>query len=688
MKISMNWIKDFVTIKPPVERIAEQLTMAGLEVESVTQDTGSGDTIFSVEVTSNRPDWLSHWGVAREIAAIENLSLKEPATDKTVNRAMPPGWKVKVRDQEACPYYTAVYVEGIQHEPTPDFIRQRLEACGIRSINLIVDITNYVLLEIGQPLHAFDADRLKGQEIIVRAAKHEESFTAIDGSVKKMTVKDLVIADAQQPIALAGIMGGKDSEVRDTTRNILLESAYFHPRWVRSSSKGHALSSESSYRFERRVDPQGVDYGRERALELIRKYAKPRFISGVLKAGQPPAGKTGKIILAFAEIQKKLGVEIKPSQVLSILTRLGLDAKQDGSGSCHVGIPSFRSDLTQPIDLIEEIARIYGFDQIPETLPAMQPRLCEDHKTRKLESLLHAQCVAGGYFETVTFSLISEKGLDFKTQYPDVLWIVNPQHQDLKWLRPTLLPSLLGVIEKNIRGGQRGASFYEIANVYARHSGTEKNAACREEKKIALMTYGNLREANWLDGSRHATLYDLKGMVAGLLGAAGAPAADFRSESHPLMAQGACESVTANGVRLGWLGEVNAKVLKEWDLDFNVFYAELGIEQIEEVSLRAKRFKDIPRFPSIQRDLSITVEKNVKAGTVNNAIRSLGQGLITGIELFDLFEGGRVPKGFKNLAFRITYQSPERTLTSEEIQGLHTRIADEMVKQFKASFQD
>ena len=313
MKVSTNWLKDFVTLAPPLENIADRLTMAGLEVKKIELSPDKKDTIFEIEITTNRPDWLSHIGVAREIAAVQNTGLKLPPIDKVLNRPMPKGWNILLKEQEGCPYYTGVYMEGITHHSTPDFIKERLASCAVRSMGVIVDITNYVLLETGQPLHAFDADLLSGQEIQIRKARPSETFTTIGGAALKLEPHDLVISDRDKAVALAGIMGGKDSEVNSRTRNIFLESAYFHPRWVRQTSRRHATASESSYRFERRIDAEGVDFARDRAVALIEKYAAPRFVSAVIRAGRKPELAVTRVRLSSLEVEKRMGVKMKPS---------------------------------------------------------------------------------------------------------------------------------------------------------------------------------------------------------------------------------------------------------------------------------------------------------------------------------------------------------------------------------------
>ncbi len=685
MKISTNWLRDFVTLAPPLENIAERLTMAGLEVKKIDPTQDRKDTLFEIEITSNRPDWLSHFGVAREIAAVENLSLKAPPVENAASRPMPAGWKINLRELTRCPYYTGVYMEGVTPGvPTPDFIRERLAACGLRSFSLIIDITNYVLLETGQPLHAFDADLLKGQEIQIRTAKAGENFVMIDGLSRTLQTTDLVIADKERAVALAGVMGGKETELTERTRNIFLESAFFQPAGVRQTSRRHGLSSESSYRFERRVDPEWVDLGRERAVTLIRQYAKPRFVSGVIKAGQRPATFSGRIHLTAADLEKNLGIKMKPHQVSSILLRLGFDVKQSPPEAWNVGVPSYRCDVTRPVDLIEEVARIHGYDQIPGTLPAWEPILLEAKGTRPLEEKARDFLTGIGFFETVTFSLISGAGLDEKEDLKNAVSIINPQNRDLKWMRGTFLTSFLQVIQKNASVGEKRVPIFEIANLYRQKNST---AQPEEEKMLALALYGTGREKTWMDPERRASYYDLKGAVESFLESLAAEEVTYEPVRKICLHATCAEAVLVDGKPIGFLGEVSQSLVRLWDLESEVYYGEISLEKLAPWLRRETKVKELPKFPSIQRDMALVVQESVKAGAIRSDIRKLGGTLVRKVEIFDLFRGGRVPRGHKNVAFRVTYQSHERTLVSQDIQNIHSQVAAKIAEKYQASFQ-
>lgn len=682
MKISINWIRDFVDLPPPLERIAERLTMAGLEVKKLEPTPDRKDVLFEIEVTTNRSDWLSHWGVAREIAAVENLSLRNPAVDSQPNRPLPSGWKIHLKEPEGCPYYSAVYFEGVTQEVTPDFIKDRLAACGLRSVGLLVDITNYVLMETGQPLHVFDADLLRGHEIQVRRAKTGERITAIDGAVLTLDASDLLIADAERGVALGGVMGGKESEVSERTRNILLESAFFHPRWIRQSSRRHGLASESSYRFERRVDPEGVDHARARAVHLIQQYARPRFVSGVLKAGQKPVAARPRLHLSSAEVEKILGLKIKSHQIASFLTRLGFEVKQDSAESLNVSIPSFRSDVTRSVDLVEEVARLYGYDKIPETLPAREPLLPLPNNQLETEARARQFFSGCGFCEAVTFSLVSETGFS-STELKDVVRVPNPQNQELCLMRPTLLTSLLPVVGRNIHWGEKTVSLFEIANIYHK---AERAAHPKEERVLGLVLWGKFRRKNWSDSERDFTFYHLKGVLEAFLNDEGISPFAFRTHQIPFLTAHGAQRLEIGGQVSGILGQVDPRLAALWEIEEDVFFAEIFLEKLS-AHQGPKRFRGSPRYPAIERDMALIVPETVKAGEIEEHIRALGQGLMVGVELFDLFRGGRVPSGFKNLAFRVTYQSREFTLVSEEIQKLHASVAEKIAQKFQASFQ-
>lgn len=684
MKISVDWVKEFVDLKPPFPEHALALTEAGLEVEAV-EKSASGDTVFQVEVTTNRPDWLSHWGVARELAAIHGLAFGKPVIvdEKKMSRTPPAGWKVISKDSaEACPYYTGVLIEGITEHKTPDFMKRRLESCGLRSIHLIVDITNYVLLELGQPLHAFDADLLSGNQIVIRRARKGEKMNLISGSAIELHEHDLLIADDSKPLALAGVMGGKDSEINERSRNIFLETAHFQPRLVRESARRHQLSTDSSYRFERRVDPCLVDLARLRALYLIQEYAKPRHISGAIHFGQTPNPVLSTLNLSEDEIQKALGCEVKGNQTVSILNRLGLEVKTVSSKAWKVTIPSFRADLTRPIDLVEEVARIYGFNKIPETLPALPPGSVQVNPVRKIQKKIRESLVGAGFHEAVTFSLISGDGFS-DAELSAMVRLRNPLQAGLEWMRPTLLPGLLQAVQKNIRFGSESIRLFEVANTYRKNTGKE----VVECKTVALILSGKVNSGRWLDTAREASYFDLKGAVINLLEKAGLNDAAWLKSTATGLSASVCETISMGEKTLGFAGQVSPEWLKTFDIQAPVFYAEVKVETLLANTSFKKVYSEVSRYPVMRRDLSMTVPDDVYCDQMVRDIRLSGGTLVGEVQLLDLFQGGRVAKGYKNFTFRLTYLSPDRTLTSDEVDALQTQIAQTLAVKYQAQFQ-
>ncbi len=685
MKVSLRWLQDFVKIAPPYEKLAEDLTLAGLEVEKITDVPASADHVFEIEVTTNRPDWLSHLGIAREVAAIRSLPLGQPEMEGGRRVQVPQGWKVEISAREDCPYYTGVLIEGIQQAETPEFMKQRLAACGVRSIDLIVDITNYVLLETGQPLHAFDADLLDGRSLRVRAAKPSEKLILIDGRELTLQKEDRVIADAARALALAGVMGGKLTEVSSRTRNVLLEAAYFQPMRVRQMARRYGLSSDSSYRFERRVDPAGVDLGRQRALWLIQKYAKPDRISSVLRAGEVPADSRKGIRLSHVKIEKILGTVVKPAVVTSHLSRLGFAVSMPSAKTWNVKAPSFRQDVSDEVDLIEEIARLDGFRSIPETIPTrpltdLNAPVLKESVEIKLRRLL----AGAGFFETVTFSMIPNRGLEKINDFKDAVEILNPMQQDVRWMRPTLLPSLMQVVRKNLDHGATGMAFFESAHVYRQPAGAKQP---EERGALGIILSGPVRQANWVEKERRVTYQDMKGVVEWLLSALLISGVRFSGIESQLFASGSAEAIYCGQSMCGLLGVVHGEIQKTFDIDDPVYYAEIQLESFEDRMEQIRRFEEPCRFPPVVRDLSISVPESVSAGEIIGLIREWGGGLAVETRVFDLFRGGRIPPGFKNLGLSVTYQAADRTLLAGDIQALHTGIAEKLAQKYHASFQ-
>jgi phenylalanyl-tRNA synthetase beta chain len=678
MKVSFNWLKDYVKVKATPEQLAEQLTMAGLEVKKI--ERVSDDVIFEMEITTNRPDWLSHLGVARELHATTGNSFSLPPSKIKPPVEAERVFTIATPDRDLCPYYSAVLLEDVEwtKTETPAYMKNRLEVCGIRSINFIVDVTNYVLLECGQPLHAFDADLLNGDAISARRAKEGEKIAAIDGVVYPLIRNDLIIADLKRPIAIGGVMGGKNSEVSSNTKNILLESAFFTPASVRQTARRLQLASESSYRFERRADPAGVDSARERAVYLIAQHAKIGRLSRVFSGGKPPI-RFLAISFAYPEVKKLLGTQIPQTKGKSYLMRLGL--RVSGSGKkWSVKIPSFRSDLTRSCDLIEEIARLYGYDRIPETLPLAQPLEPRIDPLLKLEDEVHRLCTSLGFSEAITFSLVESTLFDkLKLFQNNRVRLVNPQNKELNLMRPSLISGLLASVQRNLYAGQSTAWLFEIGNRYLDEAGDKKLP--HEERMLGLILSGE-SAGGWLDKKRSAGFYDLKGSVHELLKRIGIDSFEEGKSDDPIFQSGQGISVQAGGVELGSYGTLSDQVRNVYDVEKGVFYGEFSLERVLKLAKIKRTIKDIPKFPSSPRDLTLICGDDLKSGIIVKRIREMAGHLAAKIEVFDCFRGGQIPKGRKSLSFRISYQAEDRTLENEQVNKLHFSIIDDLNRSF------
>ncbi|MBI4398713.1 MAG: phenylalanine--tRNA ligase subunit beta, partial [Candidatus Omnitrophica bacterium] len=603
MKISLAWVKDYVVLKASADEIARRLTLAGLEAK--TAKVEGEEAVMDVEITSNRPDWLSHIGVAREVAAVfdKKLVLPKPRTKRAVEKSSRV-FRIAIENPKLCPYYSAVYLEGINNISTPEPMKRRLEAMGLRSIHFPVDVTNYVLFEMGQPLHAFDADRIQGDTIYVRPARKGEKLLAIDGRAYELISTDLVIADTSGPIALAGVMGGKSTEVDASTKNILLESAFFAPSVVRSTSRRLSLASDSSYRFERKVDPEGVNPGREQAVRRMLEHTQIGKISPVFTSGMLPASRA-KISVRPEYFRKVLGISLSGAEISKILSRLGFGTKKTGP-ALSVSVPSFRPDVRLPVDLVEEVARIYGYDRLPETLPA-QPALAEVENT--LFGMLEetSRLLTGaGFDETIHFSLIHADhvtGAGWNTE--NLTRIINPQNKELTLMRPTLMMGLLETIQRNLNVGNFNLSLFEIGKTY----GSESAGTLPDEIWHLGLAVTGKTHINWKDKGRPVTLYDLKGVIEMLGQELGISPIHFIESKSPFLSPEANLEIRVGLEPAGFLGELAGPVVQRCDIEGKVYLAELNLEIFFRHMHRKKEYVPVSKFPRVERDLALLVPK-------------------------------------------------------------------------------
>ncbi|MBI4436743.1 MAG: phenylalanine--tRNA ligase subunit beta [Candidatus Omnitrophica bacterium] len=681
MKVSLEWLKEFVSIRLPTASLVDQLAMGGLEVIAIEKK--GRDTLLEIEITPNRPDLLSHIGIAREIAALTGVSMKLPKQPATGNRKthitkLP--LRISIQDRSGCIRYMGRLFEHVQVGPTPPFLKDPLERLGFRSINNVVDITNYVLLEMGQPLHAFDGDRIEGGEIIIRSARRGETLLAIDGTNYSLREEDLVIADAKKPIALAGVIGGKETEVGPTTKRILLESAFFNSVRVRRTSKRLGVTTESSYRFERGVSLEGVQEGSERAHAFLSASAGAAFVSPLIDQGRRGSS-TKRISISLQGLNETLGVSMPPQRVKSFLSSLG--CRVAGQRLLHVIPPHFRKDLQIPVDLVEEVGRLLGYDKIPVTTPPMErtpleQRTVSDAPERSLEEKVKMLLVSQGLFEAVTYSLLS-KGLlkTFFGDRPIAIPIRNPISLEQELLRPSLAPRLVEAASYNFRRKSEGVSFFELGSVYEKEGNRY-----RERKSLAIFLAGK-DAGTWKTKPSSYDYFDLKGRCELLLKTF-CPFIEiaYRSASLPFFSAGGLSvELLGGGKKIGILGELSTSIVSQFDLKGRAYVAELNFSEFSKIASLSKRVLSVPKHPSVRRDIALIADRSISSEELVKTMREQGGEGLSEVSLFDTYSDPRiVPEGSRGLAYRIEFLHPDRSLTDEEVNEKYRSILEALKK--------
>ncbi len=639
-----------------------------------------GDIILDLEVTPNRPDCLGVLGVAREVAALTERSLRLPDLAYPEDGPDVGGQAgVEILAPDLCPRYTASVIHDVRVGPSPSWLQARLTAAGVRPINNIVDVTNYVMLEYGQPLHAFDYEKLLGRRIVVRRSGAGETLRTLDGILRPLAPEMLVIADAERAVALAGIMGGSGSEVTERTRIVLLESANFDPVSIRRSSRLQRLRTEASTRFDKGLPPAIAAVALRRATKLLAEVCGGRVSRGVLDVYPAPRQEVA-IRLAPAELRRVLGIELTLDQTSSVLGRLGFECREDGH-ALVVRPPDHRGDVRIPADLAEEVARLIGYDRIPTTmmagdLPNHPPQPMGDLIERVRDLL-----VGCGLQEVITYSLVGRRLLDkttigTKSEMPGLMALANPLTPDQAILRTSLLPSLLECVVGNLRPDEPGPRLFEIGRVYL-----PRQADLPQEREMLVLAMAGLRLLKrWGEAVAEIEFYDLKGVVEELLDRLNLEGVRFkRRRDQDLFHPGRAAVIERKGLRLGVVGELHPAVARNFELRAPVFLAEFDLGQLLPlVEPDLLRVAPPPRFPAMRRDLAVVVEEQVPASELLDAIRKAGAPLLAAVELFDLFRGQGVPPGRKSCAFTLIFRSPERTLTDAEVAEVEAHIIEQL----------
>ncbi len=672
MKIVHEWLKQIVDIPNDVETTAREISLRGFEVASVEHG------VIDFEITANRPDCLNHAGIAREARVIFPQAPREatpPRSPVPAGAGAPP--EVSIEAPDLCPRYAAQAFD-VKVGPSPAWLARRLEAAGVRPINNIVDITNYVMLELGQPMHAFDRETLAGDRLVIRRARAGEKLRTLDGVERTLEPEMLVIADADRPVAIGGVMGGSESEIGERTTRMVLESAYFKPASVRSTSKKLGLKTEASTRFERGADVNGPVLGLARAAELIDAIGAGTAgpLVDVYPSPQPPV----EVVLRSSRIARVLGVEVPHEEVTRILPPLGFTVQAEGSDAWRVIVPSFRVDVTREIDLIEEVGRHFGFDKLPVTFPALSsaqerpdPRIERD---RRIRSVL----MAAGLSESMTFAFIEREAADaFAEPGFTPAEIANPLSEKFAVLRPSLLPGLVDSCAHNRRRGIKDVRLFETGSRFT---------AAGEGRAIGLLWAGSGVEAHWSGGARTADFFDIKGVVE-LLGSAFAVTdLEFAPSETPFLVPGRAATVTSGGHAIGVLGQLLPAVADARGLPAGeeVYVAELDTDALASRAADDElRIESLPKYPAIVRDVSILIDEALPAAAVRGTIRSAAPPLLQSIVEFDRYLGKGIPEGRVSLSLRLTFRSPDRTLTDEEVEAAMNTIVGALEREHGAT---
>jgi len=645
------------------------------------------DVVYDLEITPNRPDWNSVIGIAREISALTGNPLRLPeihiAPSQLAGEPTEKMLAVRIQEPEFCRRYTARMLRGVKVGPSPAWLRSALEKAGLRSINNVVDVTNYVMLEIGQPLHAFDYHLLSGHPtIIVRRAAEGEKFVTLDGKERVLTDKMLLIADETKALALAGIMGGQNSEIRPETVDILLESACFQPQNIRATSKKLELRTDSSYRFERGADPDICDWASRRAAQLILQTAGGLLLDPAIDAyPAPPPPK--EITLRCPKTSELLGVDIAPAAQIQFLQRLGLECVNPAAPAFR--IPTFRVDLKREADLMEEIGRLYGVDKIPATPPrgaigvnafdAVHDQIAE---ARRILAAL-------GLFEAQGQTLISSAAASLSADPALVASLQYPLSSDMNVLRPSLLPGLLESLRHNVSRKNGDVALFEIGRVFFQAGGKIK-----EERRLGVALAGRRHSVFWSGAERDAKydIYDLKGALEEFFEQFGLRGVTWmrRTENRAVFLESA--SVQLGKLNLGEIGQLAPQQAKLYDLRDAVFLAELNLDLILARRVPARSFKPLPAFPAIRRDVAMLVPEAILFEAVQNAVKQARPPNLEKTELFDVFRGANVPTGQKSVACAFTYRNAERTLTDAEVNAAHAQLVEQLKQSLHATIRD
>ena len=679
----MNWLKEYIDYNWKPEELAHRLTMAGIAIEGVEEE--GDDHIMDLDLTPNRGDCLGMINLAREIAALNGNQIRIPEINLSENGDKIDEFiAVELADPDLCRRYAARLVKNVVIKESPDWMQKALIKSGIRPINNVVDITNYVMLETNQPLHAFDYHLLEGRnkKIVVRRAKAGENFVTLDENERTLDSEMLVITDGQRAIALAGVMGGFNTEIQGDTRDVLIESAWFLGPNIRRTSRRLALRTDSSQRFEKGSDINGVIYAVNRAAALMQELADGEVVTGICDA-YPTPEPNRVIILRPDRVSRLLGTELNMDQIKSYLQSLTFPI-EESDGVLKVEAPTYRPDITMEVDLIEEIARLHGYDNIPAVLPVGNTTQGGLNAVQKFRDRVR-EVMAHNLYEVVNYSFINPVQLDnlrlpANASERQVVVVANPLSEEQGIMRTTLLPGLLGTAATNLARKNENLAFFEMGAVFY----PSEDRLPMENMQLGAIVTGS-QDINWLQNKVNLDFYYLKGLTEDLLRQLNIKDFDFEPVQIESYHPGRTARILSGGIVLGVIGEVHPLVLQNYDIKPRCCAMELNMEALYACSKDRVMMQEITRYPAVERDMAILVETTRHASEVLKVIREAGSEYLCQVVVFDVYTGEQVPPGYKSMAFRFLFQAPDRTLTDAEISGNMTNIQMNLESQLQVS---
>ena len=659
------------------------------------------DWLIEVDITANRADALSHWGVARDLYAwlVQNgfkTSLHRPSDEAFAvdNHDLP--IDVVIENTEACKRYACVSITDCEVKESPDWLKNKLNAIGLRPINNIVDITNYVMMAYGQPLHCFDADMVTGHKIVVKTMPEGTPFVTLDGEEHKLSDRDLAICNAEEPMCIAGVFGGKGSGTYETTRNVVLESAYFHPTWIRKSARRHGLSTDSSFRFERGIDPNGTIYALKQAALLCKELAGGK-VSMEIKDIYPEPLPNFNVDLKYDYVHQLIGKEIPHDTIKSIVTSLEMVIKAENAEGLQLEVPAYRVDVQRPCDVVEDILRVYGYNNVemPEQLKSSLVIKGEEDQKHKLENLVGEQLVGTGFNEILNNSLTKAAYYEDLNSYPKdrLVSIVNPLSSDLNVMRQSILFGGLESIAHNANRKNPNLKFFEFGNTY-QHFNEKADAenpmkAYSEESHLGLWVTGKRVEGSWAHPDEQSSFYELKAYVINVLNRIGLPmgAVAFKESENNIFSKGITVE-NRGGKVLVEMGVVARNLQKKFDIDNEVYFADLYWNQLTKAVRKQKvGFKEISKYPAVSRDLALLLDKSVEFACVEQIAYNAERKLLKKVELFDVYEGKNLPEGKKSYAVNFILQDEQKTLNDKAIDAVMQKIIQNLKKQLNAELR-